>query len=264
MATARKLADAETQSNLPFAYRHYSAEQLREVLRKMYLDPPVRGRRGGQLHARADPRHDASFHRPGSERHGHLHAAHGRRPDHLDASRPRPLHRQGRRRQKDVRRVLRQDDRLLQGPRRLDAHRRRFDGQSRRQRHRRRRHPDRGRRRAFLQAHEDRQGGRLLLRRRREQRGRIPRGAQHGFHLEAAGDLRLREQRLRHVDLDGALDGGEEHRRPRRRLFDAGRHRERQHLLRGRRSLARRGRAGAGRRRSDADRIQDLSLSRAF
>ena len=37
MATARKLADTETQSNLPFAYRHYSAEQLREVLRKMYL-----------------------------------------------------------------------------------------------------------------------------------------------------------------------------------------------------------------------------------
>ena len=37
MATARKLAGADTQSNLPFAYRHYSAEQLREVLRKMYL-----------------------------------------------------------------------------------------------------------------------------------------------------------------------------------------------------------------------------------
>ena len=37
MATARKLADTETQSNLPFAYRHYSAGQLREILRKMYL-----------------------------------------------------------------------------------------------------------------------------------------------------------------------------------------------------------------------------------
>ena len=36
MATARKLAD-ETHSNLPFAYRHYSAAQLKEVLRKMYL-----------------------------------------------------------------------------------------------------------------------------------------------------------------------------------------------------------------------------------
>jgi pyruvate dehydrogenase E1 component alpha subunit len=37
MATARKVAGAETQSNLPFAYRHYSAEQLKGVLRKMYL-----------------------------------------------------------------------------------------------------------------------------------------------------------------------------------------------------------------------------------
>ena len=37
MATARKLAAAGTQSNLPFAYRHYSAVQLKEVLRKMYL-----------------------------------------------------------------------------------------------------------------------------------------------------------------------------------------------------------------------------------
>lgn len=36
MATARKLAD-ETQSNLPFAYRHYNADELKEVLRKMYL-----------------------------------------------------------------------------------------------------------------------------------------------------------------------------------------------------------------------------------
>lgn len=36
MATARKLAD-ETQTNLPFAYRQYSAAQLKDVLRKMYL-----------------------------------------------------------------------------------------------------------------------------------------------------------------------------------------------------------------------------------
>jgi pyruvate dehydrogenase E1 component alpha subunit len=36
MATARKLA-GETQSNLPFAYKHYSAGELKEVLRKMYL-----------------------------------------------------------------------------------------------------------------------------------------------------------------------------------------------------------------------------------
>lgn len=36
MATARKAISPE-QTNLPFAYRQYSPEQLREVLRKMYL-----------------------------------------------------------------------------------------------------------------------------------------------------------------------------------------------------------------------------------
>lgn len=38
MATARKAANSEAaQPNLPFAFRKYSAEQLREVLHKMYL-----------------------------------------------------------------------------------------------------------------------------------------------------------------------------------------------------------------------------------
>ncbi|MDQ2633460.1 MAG: thiamine pyrophosphate-dependent dehydrogenase E1 component subunit alpha [Pseudomonadota bacterium] len=36
MATARKRAEQQ-QSNLPFAYRQYSADELKEVLRKMYL-----------------------------------------------------------------------------------------------------------------------------------------------------------------------------------------------------------------------------------
>ena len=40
----------------------------------------------------------------------------------------------------------------------------------------------------------------VLLRRRRDQRRRLPRGAQHGVDLEAAGGLRLREQQVRHVD----------------------------------------------------------------
>jgi TPP-dependent pyruvate/acetoin dehydrogenase alpha subunit len=35
MATARKRA--EDQSNLPFAFKQYSAAELKEVLRKMYL-----------------------------------------------------------------------------------------------------------------------------------------------------------------------------------------------------------------------------------
>ena len=40
----------------------------------------------------------------------------------------------------------------------------------------------------------------VVLRRRRQQRRRLPRSAEHGVDLEAAGGLRLREQRLRHVD----------------------------------------------------------------
>ena len=38
MATARKAANSDAaQPNLPFAFRQYTAEQLREVLHKMYL-----------------------------------------------------------------------------------------------------------------------------------------------------------------------------------------------------------------------------------
>ena len=43
-----------------------------------------------------------------------------------------------------------------------------------------------------------RAGGGVLLRRGRGQQRRLPRGAQHGRALEAAGDLPLREQPLRH------------------------------------------------------------------
>ena len=39
-----------------------------------------------------------------------------------------------------------------------------------------------------------------VLRRRRDQRRRVPRVAQHGVDLEAAGRLRLREQQVRDVD----------------------------------------------------------------
>ena len=45
-----------------------------------------------------------------------------------------------------------------------------------------------------------RQGRRELLRRRRHQRGRLPRGGEPGRGVGPAGGLRLREQPLRHVD----------------------------------------------------------------
>ena len=43
----------------------------------------------------------------------------------------------------------------------------------------------------------DRSGGRCLFRRRRRQQRRVPRRAQHGQHLEAAGAVRVREQPVR-------------------------------------------------------------------
>ena len=65
-------------------------------------------------------------------RHGRLH--------HQHPPRPRPLHRQGRRRiDRMMAELLRQGDRLLQGQGRLHAHRRLLRGHPGRQRHRRRR-----------------------------------------------------------------------------------------------------------------------------
>ena len=58
--------------------------------------------------------------------------------------------------------------------------------------------------------------GRLLRRRRREP-GRPPREPQPRRDLEAAGALRLREQRLRRVDAGGVRDERARRREPRRR-----------------------------------------------
>ena len=122
--------------------------------------------------------------------------ARSRRPDHLDASRPRPLHRQGRRPQPHDGRALRPADRLLQGQGRLDAHRRFRHRHARRQRHRRGRHLDHHRRGPC--GADGRQGRRrgLLLRRRRIERRAVPRVPQHRGDLEAADALCLREQHV--------------------------------------------------------------------
>ena len=186
-----------------------------------------------------------------------------RRPDHLDASRPRPLHRQGRRPQAHDGRALRPADRLLQGQGRLHAHRRFRHRHARRQRHRRGRHLDRHRRGA--RGADGRQGRRrgLLLRRRRIERGAVPRVPQHRGDLEAADALRLREQ---HVC--GADGGGRDARHaatwpaaPPATAFRASSSTATTSSPSIRRPA--RGRSGApGRRRPDADRVQDLPLAR--
>ena len=142
---------------------------------------------------------------------------------HVDPPRPRPLHRQGRPARPDDGRAARQGDRLLQGQGRLDAHRRRRRRHPRRERDRRRRDRDRDRRRARQPAARRRPGRGLLLRRRRLQPGHPPRERQHRRALEAAGRLLLREQPVRDVDPDRALERGRRPLGPRGRLRHAGR-----------------------------------------
>ena len=91
-------------------------------------------------------RRRALLYRRGGGRGRRMRGAGSGRPDHLDASRPRPLHRQGRRPGSHDGRTLRPRDRLLQRQGRLDAYRRFRQGHARRQRHRGRRHRDRDRR----------------------------------------------------------------------------------------------------------------------
>ena len=57
-----------------------------------------------------------------------------------------------------------------------------------------------------LKLRQEDQVVRLLLRRRRFQRGQLPREPQHGGGLEAAGGLPLREQPVRHVDAGASRD----------------------------------------------------------
>ena len=148
MATARRLADAETQSNLPFAYRHYSAEQLREVLRKMYLirrfeegaeDSYTRGLIHGTMHLSIGQEASAMgicMPLTADDQITSTHRGHG----HCIAKGA------------DVKRMFAEFFGKTTGYCKgrggsmhiADV----VDGQSRRQRHRRRRHPDRGRRRA--------------------------------------------------------------------------------------------------------------------
>ena len=88
---------------------------------------------------------------------------------------------------------------LLQGQRRIDAHRRPGHRQPGRQCHRGRQHSHRHRRGFLRQAPEEWPGGRLLLRRRRHGAGTALRGHEPGAALEAAGHLRLRKQSLQRV-----------------------------------------------------------------
>ena len=113
------------------------------------------------------------------------------------APRPRPRARQGRAAARADRRTVRQGDGLLARARRQHAPLQARGRHARHERHRRAEHPDGGGRGLHLHAEEVRSGRRRLLRGRRGQQRRLPRGAEPGHRLGPAGALRLREQPVR-------------------------------------------------------------------
>ena len=130
------------------------------------------------------------------------------RLDRLDASRARPLHRQGRRRSSDDGRALRQGDRHEPGQRRLDAHHGHSGRRARRQPDRRDGRDARGRGGSVGEGSWGRRGRGCLLRRGGREHRSGPRGDEPGGDLEAARRLRLREQRVRAGDTGRVRDFG--------------------------------------------------------
>ena len=105
----------------------------------------------------------------------------------------------------------------------------------------------------------------LLLRRRHHQYRRVSRGAEFRRGVEAAGDLRLREQPLYGIHPDRRGDGGAASgRRPRLCLRARAHHRRRQRRRRGLSHRDDRLCQGAQGRRAVADRMHHLSPQRAF
>ena len=119
---------------------------------------------------------------------------------------------------------------------------------------------DRRGRRVRQQVQGQRQRGRPVLRRRLHQHRRLPRSRQHGVRAQAAGGVRVREQRVRRVHRPREDHGDHRHRRPCRRLRHARRDRRR-HGRRGHpRSGHRSCRPRSAGRWSVADRSQDVPL----
>ena len=225
---------------------------LIDQFRLMLPDSLLRGARRDAVRAGRDLRHGAQLRRPGGDRRrrGRRDARDRlpRRPPPL----PRPPDRRRRRSAPDDGRDVRQADGVLQGPRRLDAHRRSLARHPRLQRHRRRRDPPCLRGRADRDAARHRPGDARVLRRRRRRAGRHARGHEPGCDLEAARRLHLREQPVRALCRLAHPARGRGSRRSRCRLRHAGRGRRRQRRPR-RRGRRRPGaRSRPQRRRPDA------------
>ena len=127
------------------------------------------------------------------------------------------------------------------------------------------RHPAPARRRPRLRGPvpRRRRGGHGVLRRRRHVGGRLPRGAELRRRLARAGGLRRPEQPVGDLGAAQEADALADHRAEGaglRAARPAGGRQRRPRRLRG---VPRGGRAGARRRRADADRVRDLPTRRA-
>ncbi len=131
-----------------------------------------------------------------------------RRLHHQHTSRPWPLHRQRRGAGQNVCRAARQRSRLLPRQRRLHAYRRSRHRQSRRQCHRRRQRRHGNRRGHVCANARQRSSSSLFFWRRRLGAGTALRSHEHGFTLEAAGHLCLREQPIQRIHALQRNHGG--------------------------------------------------------
>ena len=180
---------------------------------------------------------------------GRLRQPADRRPHHLEPSRARPRHRQGRGPQAHDAGALRPAGRLLPRQGRLDAHRGLFRRHARRERRGGGRHSDCGRRRAGTEDAGLRRDRDLHVRRRRDQPRAVPRRAELGGAVQAAGSVRVRGQRRRGVHPRRERHGGPGRDRPRQGARRRGDHGRRQQRDVGRRCSSGRGRCRAARRR---------------
>ena len=156
-------------------------------------EPPLArpGGGGGRLCRRDEARRSLVLHLSRPRPHPRARRADREGAGRADAARQRPDARQGRLDAPDLGRARR--DGLLRHHRRASADRLR------------------GRPAGAIQGRQRRDG--MLLRRRHHQYRRLPRGAELRGGVEAAGDLRLREQSLHGIHPDQRRDGGRASRR---------------------------------------------------
>src|SRR5205809_377737 len=221
-------------------------------------DPPFRREGSRSVRLGQDRRLLSSLHRPGGGGGRLALRTARRRLRDFRLPRARAGAGAGRAGERGHGRAIRQGDGLLEGEGWLDAPVRRRAAVHGRSRDRRRPHPARRRPRFRDPLQGRRPGLHLLLRRGSGQHRRLPRDVEHGLRLQAAGDLFVREQPLRHGHGVRARGGRHRRRGARLQLRHGGGAGERHGRARGIRGDPARRRARAQGRPPDPARGSDL------